>query len=111
MLACGGALEQIPIKCRLLYHNGMSGISLQPLLLQVAVVSDHARDRWFAIGGKREFIEGEKNRNSGEGDPKATLVVETSDVSSVLIHSGVRGDELTPRGSLTEWAGGGWWAE
>lgn len=76
MLACGGALEQIPIKCRLLYHNGMSGISLQPLLLQVAVVSDHARDPWFAIGSKREFIQGEKKRNSGEGDPKATLVVE-----------------------------------
>lgn len=76
MLACGGALEQIPIKCRLLYHDGMSGISLQPLLLQVAVVSDHARDRWFAIGSNREFVQGEKERNSGESDPKATLVAE-----------------------------------
>lgn len=76
MLACGGALKQIPIKCRLLYHKGMSGISLQPFLLQVAVVSDHARDRRFAaICCKREFIQGEKKRNSGEGDPKATLVV------------------------------------
>lgn len=54
----------------------MSGISLQPLLLQVAVVSDHARDRRFAIGRKREFVQGEKEGNSGEGDPKATLVVE-----------------------------------
>lgn len=76
MLTCGGALKQIPIKCRLLYHNSMSGISLQPLLLQVAVVSDHARDRGFAIGRKREFVQGEKEGNSGEGDPKATLVVE-----------------------------------
>lgn len=58
MLACGGALEQISIKSRLLYHNGMSAISLQPFLLQVAVVSDHARNRRFAIIGctKREFI-------------------------------------------------------
>lgn len=76
MLTCWGALEQIPIKCRLLYHNSMSGISLQPLLLQVAVVSDHARDHWLAIGSKREFVQGEKKRNSGDGDPKATLVVE-----------------------------------
>lgn len=107
MLTCGGALKQIPIKCRLLYHNSMSGISLQPLLLQVAVVSDHARDRRFAIGRKREFVQGEKEGNSGEGDPKATLVVRESGSQSTVHHPLRRGDELTPSGSLTEW---GWWA-
>lgn len=108
MVTCGGTLEQIPIKCRLLYHNGVSGISLQPLLLQVAVVSDHARDRWLAIGTKREFIQGEKERNSGEGDPKAALVFERAE-GQFSVHPLRRGDGLTPRGSLTEW-GGAWWA-
>lgn len=80
MRAAPGAMEQIAIMRRLLDHIGMQRIARDPALSVAAIAIDHAREQGLGglvAGRVREFVDGEGERDEGEGDVEAFLCCHT----------------------------------